>query len=125
MGGNISKDKRLKAVCQYIYSHPPLIKIREKKNMVKLISLTSATWLLTSSFELCKILLERYNQSPDQELDGRIINLLRVFSYFIEQEQASLVNEDLPMEIGELPLSTPLLGLAEISQVFKQMHDPE
>lgn len=89
--------------------------------MVKLISLQTACWAVTSATTLLTSLLPMYDRAniQDKMILGQVITLLRCFSSFIKTEQESLINEqiqDFPMDIEEGNLNT----LADIATIFSQ-----
>lgn len=89
---------------------------------MKLISLTSATWIVSSATTLITSLLVMFDEgTPRQRVVlGQAITLLRVFSSFIVQEQQSIIDD----EITDLDFSMlengDLHGLADVASIFEE-----
>lgn len=87
--------------------------------IMKLISLQSAVWVVSSATTLITQLLSRYEETDSTDLQTRsllaqCIQILRVFSGFISSEQLNEINEH-PIPNIDIQELTPLDILSNVA----------
>lgn len=89
----------------------------------RLISLQSATWAVASATGLISQLLDRFDQTASDDYSQRsllaqCIQMLRIFSNFISDEQLSEINENPLADLETLPMSLDILAGVASQELF-------